>query len=356
MSRASASFSLSLELPQLKICELYEVALRDGNTYYYTSHSADLTWRGQTYTALPIVRDAINFNINLEQDTVKVYLAAITGALVDIIQANAIDQAELTIKRIHWSWEDSPGIADHDELIIFKGHADVSFNRDILVLELRPWIDSLNIQTPRRTFQDPCNSMIYDDECGLAQSSFSYTGAATNGNRTMLIDSDRGIVYKAHFTGGDTANTIHKGELVTGGVGAGTAVVVNIMYEDDGTGRLWYCELNGTQFVDTETLLGSGGSSVAVSGSPSENTTLYERGELRIRTGSNAGQRRPILTDQSWTTTAFWPFASIIRAGDSYSLYPGCDGRADETCHSWFGNGTNFSGFLYIPRIEETLL
>jgi hypothetical protein len=353
MTRTSPSFSLSLELPTLKLCELYEVTLRDGNTYYYTDHPVDYLWNSQTYTALPITRDPINFNLNLETDTVKVYLAGISGDLVTYVQANNLDDAEVTIKRIHWN---TGTYASDDELIVFKGNADVSFNRNLLTLELRPWIDSLNLQVPAHTYQEPCNWRIYEDGCGLKQSSFSYTGTATNGNQGVLIDVTRGLLYKLQFDGGDVADTIHKGELVTGGVGAGTALVVNVMYESDGSGRLWYCELNGTQFVDDETLLGSGGGSVTVNGAPEENLTLYERGELHVTTGNNAGQRRPILSDQSYNITPFWPFPNDVVNGDSYKVYPGCDGRAAETCRSWYDQDDNFRGYLYIPAFEEMMM
>ena len=349
---ASSSFSLSLELPQVKICEVYEIALRDGTTYYYTSHSEDKLWNGITYTFLPITRDPINFGINLEMDTVKVYLACISGDLVDYLQANHLDNAEVTITRIQY---DATVYSADDELIIFKGHADIAFNRNILELELRPWMDSLNIQAPRRIYQEPCNSSLFDSECGLIQSSFSYSSAATNGNKSLVIDTNRGLVYKVEFDGGG-ADTVKKGEIITGGDGAGIAQIVNVVYDDAATGRLWYCELTGTQYVNDETLLSAAGGSVVVNGTPEERTDLYERGELRITTGANAGQRRPILSDQSYEIKPFWPFAANVDAGDSYKIYPQCDLRAAETCRSWYGNDDNFSGFLYVPHIEDTMI
>jgi len=62
------------------------------------------------------------------------------------------------------------------------------------------------------------------------------------------------------------------------------------------------------------------------------------------------------LSDESYVVTTMWPFPFEIEASTSYAMYPGCDGRAAETCHSWFGNTIAFSGYVYVPRIEETML
>jgi len=256
----------------------------------------------------------------------------------------------VTIKRI----VRGASYASDNEWIVFEGYADISFTRSILQLDLRPWIDSLNIQVPRHIFEEPCNNSLFDETCGLVQSSFSYTGTATGGSKSALIDVNRGLVFKVQFSASTASDTIKKADGILGSVGGAVAVAVNVMYEDDGSGRLWYCELNGTQFVDGE-VISSGTATVTASGSPEEVTDFYERGELYMRTGANAGQRRPVLTDQSYTIVPFWPFPSANQAGDSYDLYPGCDCRASETCHSWYGNDPNFRGFLYIPRVEETL-
>lgn len=346
----SQSLSLSLELEGIKVTELYEVTLRDGNTYYFTSHQVDVVWDGITYTALPITRDPIRTGINLEMESCMVYVAGISGDLVTYVQDNNLDDAKVTIKRI----VRGASYAADNEWIVYEGYADVSYSRSILQLDLRPWIDTLNIQVPRHIFEEPCNNCIFDETCGLTQSSFSYTGAATGGNQSALIDTNRGLVFKAQFSASTEADTIKKGDGITGSMGGAIAVAVNIMYEDDGSGRIWYCELDGTQFVDGETVT-NGSATITISGTPEEVDDFYERGELYIRTGANAGQRRPILTDQSYTITTFWPFPNANQAGDSYTIWPGCDNRANETCHSWYGNDTNFRGFLYIPRVEETL-
>jgi len=331
------------------LAELYDVAMRDGTTYYFTSHHMAIIWNGHTYIPAAINRDPIRFGINLEMDTCKVYMGCLTGDVVEYLQQNNLDAAWLTIKQIV---RGSTYAADK-EVPLFVGMADVEFNRDILILELKPWIDSLNIQVPRNTYQEPCNWFVFDDNCGLDQSSFSYMGAATTGSRTILTDTGRGILYKAQFTDGDLGAKIAKGQTITGS--GGTAQVVNIMYEDDASGRLWYCELSGAQFANGEVLTSSSGS-VTVSGSPGEDGTFFARGELYMRTGDNAGQRRPILSDLSFTLTSLWPMPALIAPGDSYTIYPGCDGRAAETCHSWYGNDDKFYGFLYIPRVEEAML
>ena len=272
----SSSLSLSLELPAVRVAELYDVALRDGNTYYFTSHQLDIVWNGTTYTALPIARDPIQAGINLEINSCRVYLAGISGDLVTYIQQNNLDAAEVTIRRIFRG----ASYASDNEWIIFKGHADVEFNRSTLILELQPWIDSLNIQVPRCTYEETCLWSAFDDFCGLDRADYAHTGGATSGTEMILWDTS--------WTAGPAVPRFGNGEMV-------------------------------------------------------------------ISSGPCAGQRRPIASHDGHSLEFMWPLPAAISAGDSYTAYPGCDGRVD-ICSSWYDNLDHWRGYVYIPRIEEAML
>jgi len=72
-------------------------------------------------------------------------------------------------------------------------------------------------------------------------------------------------------------------------------------------------------------------------------------------TGDNAGHRRPILSDTGGTVTAMWAFPFEVSAGDTYTIYPGCD-KKFSTCQNVYNNATNFRGFLGVPKVQETIM
>ena len=273
----SQSLSLSIENETIAVTELYDVVLRDGTQLYFTSHQLDIMWNSLTYTALPITRDTIQAGINLEIDSCKVYLAGISGDLVDYVQQNNLDYAKVTIKRI----ARGASYASDNEWIVFRGFADVEFNRSILILDLKVWIESLNILIPRCIYQETYLWSVFDDFCGLDRDTYAITGGATGGTRMMLTDPSNPATPTA---------------------------------------------------------------------------PRYDAGEMVISSGNNSGQRRPIASHIGNSFGLLWPLPSAIEADDSYTAYPGCDGRPVLTCDSWYSNTANFRGYVYIPRVEEAML
>jgi len=295
------------------------------------------------------VRGPIQFNTNLQADTVQVFLANISGDLYNLVQKNVLDAVGITIKRICW---DDTYAADK-ELTLFVGTGDAEFNRQILTLDCRSILDSLNIQVPRRLYQEPCNYGLFDDNCGLTRASYAYSGTATGGTTTTLIDTTRGTVYKLEFD--DATGTIAIGETITGGTNGYTAVVVQIVYDTTTTGRVWYVELSNANNFEDDEVVANGADNVTVNGTPAADATFYAQGELEVTGGNNNGCRRPIMKDSASTTTVMWPFPNVMGAGDTYNIYPGCD-KKGVTCEQKFGNEAKFSGFLYVPKVEEVIM
>jgi len=102
-------------------------------------------------------------------------------------------------------------------------------------------------------------------------------------------------------------------------------------------------------------IYGLGSKKIVVNGTPAADSTFYELGELEMTSGNNNGQKRPIALDSENTVTVLWPFVNAVTAGDDYNLYPGCDLRG-VTCNQKFDNKHNFRGFLYVPRVEGTIV
>lgn len=337
----------------LKVAELYDVKLYDGTTYYYTTHSEDIKWGNPSviYKALPITRETIEHNINLEMDIVTVSIQNISGDLYDLVQRNVLDAVVLTIKRINWT----DSYAADLETVMFVGTGDIEFNRSVLKIVCKSILNSLNVRIPRPLYQEPCNHALFDSGCQLEQSNYKFTGTV-NGvatDRFSVIDSDIQM-FGVPFDAGSSVNPFSIGDAMTGDI-AGVAVVTNVQYSSPSDGQVWYNKM-GAQFIDDEVISGPAGvSDIVVNGAPAENTQYYEMGEIKITSGNNEGQRRMVRSSSSGVLVSFTSFPKDIANGVSYELYPGCDKRVAETCDAVFNNSLNFLGFIHIPKVQETL-
>jgi hypothetical protein len=349
----SAAFQTAIAAGSVRIAELFDVLLSNGTTYRYTSHSSDLTWNagGDTYTAIPLSRGPIRFNTNGQFDECEITLGIRGAAFMNQVKNNILEAAEITHKMIRW---DATYAAD-EEITLGVWVPDVGFNRASLSLNLRSKLDSLNCRVPRHMYQEPCNNYLFDPTCGLTRANYAYSGTATGGSATTLVDTTRGEVYKVDFDAGDSGNPIERGDTVTGQVGAGTGVVVQIVYLTAATGTIWYVEQSGVQFVDDEELQDAGADAVDVNGTPAEDTEFYEQGEIEMTGGDNSGQSRPVLASSSDTDTLLWPMPATIDNGDTYKIYPGCD-QTPATCLARFNNLTPWRGFPFVPLVEETIM
>jgi hypothetical protein len=352
MISMSAAFEAAIAQSMVRIAELYTCELANGTIYRYTTHQKDVIWDagGNTYQSVAFERGPIRRNTNGEFDEVELSMGNISGDLWDMVHKNVLDAAEVTIRRFRW---DASFAAD-EEIEIFRGTPNIGFDRKTLTLTAIAEGGSLNILVPRHVYQPSCNHGLFDTTCGLTQSDYGYSGTATGGTASTLIDATAGVLYKVDFDAGDSGNPIEIGDTVTGQVAAGTGVVVQIIYLTASTGTLWYLEQSGVQFVDDEELQNAGADSVVCNGVPAEDVEFWQGGELRIDSGANNGERRPILSNLTNTRTACWPFPSAIVNGVSYTIFPGCDGRA-VTCDLRYNNKEKFRGFPHVPPVEEVI-
>jgi hypothetical protein len=346
----SAAFQRALESDELKLAELFIIELADGTIYRYTTHQTDLVWdlAGNTYSAaMPIQRSETTSKHSGEFDDVQVALGNITGPFFDKAYRGILEGVKITVKRIRW---DITYAAD-EEITVFEGYADATFNRQVLNLTCRPILSSLNIIVPAHQYQDSCNYALFDDGCTLVRADYAYSGTATGGTYTTLEDTTRGAVYKVNFDA--VTGAIARAETIVGGTGAGTGVVVQIVYLTASTGTVWYAQRTGVQFIDNE-IVAHGAHNITLSGTPAIDNTFYELGELEITNGDNSGQRRQVYADASGAVTVAWGFAAPISNGITYKLYPG-DDRMALTCRDKFNNAVNFRGFPYIPKPEDVV-
>lgn len=355
MHSVSSAYSAAIAEGKVRLCELVDVELNSGTVYRYTNHPRDIIWNAasDTYSAvLPQdYRGPITHNTTGGYDECEIHLGNLSGDLYDKIKANILEAAVITIKQIRW---DASYAAD-EEVTMMVGIPDVGFNTQQLSLRIVAILDSLNIQVPRHAYQPGCNNFLFDDTCGLTRSDYAYSGTASDGSVSTMIDSNAGTLYKVDFDAGNSSNPIERGETITGGDNGYTAKVVQIIYLTSTTGTVWYLELsNSNNFNDDETL-SSGGDSIDVNGTPAEDTTFYQAGEIECTSGDNDGQCRPLVGASAGTWTLLWPLPSAMANGDTYDIFPGCDGMA-ETCRYRFNNDNEWRGFPFGPPVEETIM
>lgn len=77
----------------------------------------------------------------------------------------------------------------------------------------------------------------------------------------------------------------------------------------------------------------------------------YNLGVLQFTSGANNGQKRCVQSWDGATFTMALPFASAPKAGDTFTVYPGCD-RSEARCLSPFNNLAQFRGAPHIPAPE----
>ncbi len=351
MRSVSAAFQTAIAAGVVRIAELYILEIAGGTVYRYTTHGTPIIWDtgSNTYSPIPMERKKATFTTNFEVGEVGVVLENIGLTISPDIDKGILERATLTIKRIRW---DATYAAD-EEFVVFKGFIDIDFNRKILNLSVKSKFANLAVQIPRFVYSENCNYNLFDNLCGLTRATYAYAGTATAGTRITMTDAIRDVVYKVAFDVGDTANPIEIGDTLDNG--AVTAQCLAITYLTATTGWVWYQELSGANYVDDAVLDNGGSDTITVNGTPSADATFYEMGEIEMTSGDNSGHQRPISLDSAGQITVLWPFISVVGVGDTYNLYPGCDLRGI-TCEQKFHNEDIFRGFLYVPRIEDTLL
>lgn len=353
MRTVAPGYETAIAASTVKVAELYDIELSNGTIFYRTNHSEDILWGGggNLYLAAQINRGPISRSIDGEVESCEMEWSDLDGTPYSSIQKHSLNGAKITIRRILWNTAYAAGW----EIIAFVGHPNVRWDRRGIQLVGHSIFGSLHTMVPRDVYQEPCNRALFDAVCSLVQANYAYSGTATSGTTQSLIDASAGTLYKVDFDAGDETNPIARGETITGGTNGYTAVVVQIIYLTAATGTIWYLELSNSANFNNDEVLSSGGDTITVNGTPAEDVTFYQKGELKMTSGANNGERRMILSASGNTRTIFLPFPSAIATNDTYLIYPGCD-YSTQRCHLRFDNSRNFRGWPYLASPQDQYL
>jgi len=112
------------------------------------------------------------------------------------------------------------------------------------------------------------------------------------------------------------------------------------------------CTLSRSAWQTTSSCL-AGSTQTVIQTSLSQAAGFFSGGEIRFTGGNNAGARRTVRLHASGALTLAYPLNFAPTAGDTFAIWPGCDGTY-ATCTGKFSNGTHFSGEPVIPVPETT--
>lgn len=177
-------------------CDLYELRLRSGETYYWADGDADISYNGRVYkTNGPIiVRDKITINSTVSVDKMTVSISTneqdtIGGVPIMAVAHNGgFDGAEMTLRRAFF--DDSYKVIGAVDL--FTGLCEVTQGGGLtLKLNVKSIVQKLNIEYPNRRYYPQCPFSVYSKECGVDIKRFRKSGKVTglgNGANSIRID------------------------------------------------------------------------------------------------------------------------------------------------------------------------
>lgn len=154
--------------------ELFKFTLGT-ETFAFTGSEDEITLDAVTYKPLAISRDKIISSIEDRQSRLTVTVPATNEFVRKYIGIVPGQRATLELLRFHRT------DVDEQSVLLFKGLIQmVSFTKNakeakILVLPLT----IAQRETPRFTYQNLCNHMLYDSRCTIAESAFEFNFGVT---------------------------------------------------------------------------------------------------------------------------------------------------------------------------------
>jgi uncharacterized phage protein (TIGR02218 family) len=112
------------------------------------------------------------------------------------------------------------------------------------------------------------------------------------------------------------------------------------------------CTLSKAAYT-TSAAATTGSTAAAVNSALGQAAGYFNLGVIEFTTGALAGQRRTVRGFGGGTVTPVTPFTAAPAAGDTFTIYPGCNKVYSGDCSaSKFNNQANFKGMPFVPAPE----
>lgn len=192
----------------LELCDLYTIALANGMVLRWTSYDGPIIGNDQQWQLGPgIERSKCKWSVGVQVDSLQITLTAderrpyIIGGmpLLAYISRRGFSGARVRLDRAFWGSQDQmPVGAVH----MFSGRvADVrEVDRFGALLEIKSYLEMLNVQVPRELYQAQCLKTVYDLECAVAPLAHQVAGQATSASTLGRTRFDSNVIRAAgHF-------------------------------------------------------------------------------------------------------------------------------------------------------------
>lgn len=176
-------------------CDLYELKLKSGISYYWADTDADVNYGGHTYKGDgPIItREKISTNSTVSVDKLSVTITANQNDMIggvpvlEVAHNGGLDDATLDLRRAFF--DENCKVIDCIDL--FHGICEVTQGGGFLLkISSKSVVQKLNIEYPNRRYYPQCPYSIYSKECGVDIKSYRKKAKVTAVTDTNTVQID----------------------------------------------------------------------------------------------------------------------------------------------------------------------
>lgn len=174
--------------------ELYEF-INGATAYRYTSADGDVSYGGNTYTAVPIARGAVEATSETARLALEITCDRSLGVL-DLFSTMPPDGiVAVTLRRLH--------AGDGEAITLWMGRVlNVTWNMHAAEVHCESVYTSLKRTGLRRIYQKPCPHVVYEPGCNLDRADFDAAATVSTVTGTTLTLSGLGAFADGYFGGG----------------------------------------------------------------------------------------------------------------------------------------------------------
>lgn len=174
--------------------EIYE--FRNGNAYFrYTSADGDVSYGGNTYTAVPIARSAVEATSETARLALNITCDRALGILALFSTMPPDEIVAVTLRRLH--------AGDGEAITLWMGRVlNVTWNMVAAEVHCESVYTSLKRIGLRRVYQKGCPHVVYEAGCWLDRAAFKATKTVSTVTGQTLVLAGMGAYADGHFAGG----------------------------------------------------------------------------------------------------------------------------------------------------------
>ncbi|MCU0988044.1 MAG: DUF2163 domain-containing protein [Xanthomonadales bacterium] len=173
--------------------EIYEFL--NGATYYrYTSADGDVVYGGNTYTAVPISRNAVEATAETARLALKITCARTLGVLDLFSLLPPDDIVAVTVRRLH--------AGDGNAITLWLGRVlNVTWSLAAAEIHCESVYTSLKRVGLRRMYQKQCPHVVYGPGCALVRATWKATKTVSTITGAAITTSSLGVA-DGYYAGG----------------------------------------------------------------------------------------------------------------------------------------------------------